>query len=383
MIFERQPKCLGRLAELTLTLSIDSDPLPHLIALVANARSITLTLLNFDRRVQTYAVLTTLARISPNKLILDGQPYQNQFWSTLLPHHWNTLTSVTFESMNNMQVCLTALSALPLLVDLQVNDFDARHASWHHSQDVYFFPSLRILQIEFTLEARGLIQHINAPHLSQLKITTGDYLDLPSFTELFTRLANTLNRTSLVSLIIDIFDPEQPEVPEELRGVAFHQDMLTPLYVFQHLERLEIRPGLSCHQLSDAFYENLPTHWPMLSVFYLGGDLLFPTPDPEATLVGVAAFLQNSLHIRKLSFPHVRGPTLPPIDTIYPTVESIGVYFSGAGGSTDFDSYKAWINTCLPLETRIRVKSDGPDYAAWYGTPESQIGYEFVRIQCV
>jgi len=349
IISNRKPKCLSHLTSVTITLTSNSteaaSSLNLVFKLIAKAPLATIKLEDAMWNTKSFVLLEPFQHSQVlRELTVQRYPSGSRFWEILLPS-WQQLTMVEFghagDEINNSNVLLTALSTLPRLRELRLTGIQKSN-----SQTVYFFPSLETRQVEFWAGPTNFIHNINAPYLSHIQFLIWEPSDEPTYYNLFATIANR-NHMSLVSLIIQMERDmdTSPEVPEELRGEAFNENTLSPLYVFSSLKCLHIHPGLSCHLLTNVFYATLPSHWPELREFHLGGELFFPTPHPVATLQGIVAFLDGAQHMQDLWVPHVRGETLPLTDKTYPALRDIGRLF---GKSKTFKSYVGWTSICFP-----------------------------------
>ena len=359
-IWNRTPSCFTHLKDLTISLTPDVKMLLLLLKLAANSplrriRIHTESRLEPDRHPCLSQILEPLhSTTSLMHLKLEFHPRKPSFWSSLV-QSWKGLTDIHMEleesgqELYNVAAVLDSLSSLPLLSNLKISSVnDAKDL-----RPEYIFVNLQSLQVYFFNEPTDLIGRLRAPHLSLIHVIFLGPIDEPTWSNMFTMIDQCNPTQTLLTIAMEMerhWDAAL-EIPEELsRGESFNEDTFRPLYVFHRLQSLEIRPGLSCHLLTNEFYEILPMHWPMLETFHLGGHLIWSSTYPVATLKAIVAILDGCHHIRHLCIPHIRGWPLPDTGKIYGTIESIGNIF---GEYITLWSYLEWTTTFLPSVTNI------------------------------
>lgn len=310
-VLDRMPHCFSHLTKLTISLtSKTKTPPTTLLRLIANAPLEIICINSYPNSNPDFNLFTILQPFSSTtslqglKLEIPSHPAK---FCPLVPC-WNKLTDVTItltfgNVMEDVDTIFDSLSKLPLLACLQLDPIGESN-----SQRQYQFLNLKRLEINFYIELIGFIENICTPRLDHIHIHFMTPLTEPTWSNIFGHIKSCNPTQTLTTIVVEMEqDYDTPfEIPDEVpRWESFNENTLCSLYNFRNLICLEIRPGISCHLLTDEFYTTVPMHWPMLKTLQLGGNLIFPTPDPVATPEGVVAILDGCKQLKRLYIPHV------------------------------------------------------------------------------
>jgi hypothetical protein len=348
-----RPLCLRHFTTIKLVISSESIEFSDVLPLLTNAKVASIELLEFTKDVNLVLKLLQ-GCLSVAHLRLHIIPRSRRFWTALLPS-WANLTRVDIDLgevvfIDTHETIFECLCGLPSLEQLTVSSIKGTYPN-----STFRFPRLTMLSLEFAFEPLSLIEKMYAPLLSTLSIATPSFWNEATFADLFRRIPCCCNPQSLTTLMVNHLDLRDGccyyNIEEELREEAFNETTISPLYCCSNLTHLDVRPGISCHNLPDSFYANLPQYWPNLRILVLGGDLFYSAPRPAATLAGLAIVLQKCHHIEEMSFPHVKGNNMPLKET-HNIATRIGTLF---GNCEDFRQYLEWVVQCLPLVERVGI----------------------------